>query len=73
MYGSPFGETFSGDFVKTFYTGGLGFRQKKFYVDLAITISMSNENYYMYNPNYVDRSTLKNSGTTIGITVGSKF
>lgn len=73
MYGSPFGDTFSGDFVKSFYTGGLGFRQKKFYVDLAITRSMSNENYYMYNPNFVDKSTLKNSGTTIGITVGSKF
>jgi hypothetical protein len=73
MYGSPFGETFSGDFVKSFYTGGLGFRKNKFYVDLSFTKSMSNENYYMYNPNYVDKSTLKNSGTTIALSIGSKF
>ena len=73
MYGSPFGDKFSGDFVKTFYTGGVGFRKDKFYVDISFTKSLSSESYYMYNPNYVDRSTLKNSGTTIGITIGSKF
>ncbi|MBC7695746.1 MAG: hypothetical protein H7141_09900 [Burkholderiales bacterium] len=73
MYGSPFGETFSGDFVKTFYTGGIGFRKDKMYVDISFTKSMNNENYYMYNPKFVDKSTLKNSGTTIAVTVGSKF
>lgn len=73
MYGSTFGEKFNGDFVKTFYTGGVGFRKNKMYVDLSFTQSSSNENYYMYNPNYVDKSTLKISGTTIGITIGSKF
>ncbi len=73
MYGSPFGNAFTGDGVKTFYTGGLGYRKNKFYVDLCITKSASNESYYMYNAAYVDVSTIKNSGTTIGITVGSKF
>lgn len=73
MYGSPFGETFKGDFVKSFYTGGIGFRQKKMYVDVSFTKSMNSENYYMYNPNFVDKSTIKNSGTTIAVTVGSKF
>lgn len=73
MYGSPFGDTFSGDFVKSFFTGGVGFRREKMYVDVSFTRSMSNENYYMYNPNFVDKSTLKNSGTTIAVTVGSKF
>ena len=73
MYGSPFGETFSGDFVKTFYTGGIGFRKDKMYVDISFTKSMNSENYYMYNPKFVDKSTLKNSGTTIAVTLGSKF
>lgn len=73
MYGSPFGETFSGSFVKSFFTGGIGFRRDKLYLDISFTRSMSNENYYMYNPNFVDKSTLKNSGTTIAFTVGSKF
>jgi hypothetical protein len=73
MYGSPFGDTFQGDFVKTFYTGGLGFRREKLYLDVSFTKSNSTENYYMYNPKFVDRSTLINSGTTIAITLGSKF
>ena len=72
-YGSAFGKTFSGDFVKSYYTGGIGFRQDKWYFDVAFTKSIQNENYYMYNPNYVDNTTLKNSGTTIAITLGSKF
>ncbi|MCD6018881.1 MAG: hypothetical protein K0S53_2002 [Bacteroidetes bacterium] len=73
MYGSPFGETFTGDFVKSFYTGGIGFRKEKMYLDISFTKSMNSENYYMYNPKFVDKTTLKNSGTTIAVTVGSKF
>ncbi|MES2566829.1 MAG: hypothetical protein V4565_08180 [Bacteroidota bacterium] len=73
MYGSPFGETFTGDFVKSFYTGGIGFRKQKMYIDISFTKSMNKENYYMYNPKFVDKSTLDNSGTTIAVTVGSKF
>ena len=73
MYGSPFGETFNADFVKSFYTGGVGFRKDKWYIDISFTKSLSNENYYMYNPNYVDKTTLKNSGTTIALSLGSKF
>ncbi len=73
MYGSSFGDKFSGEFVKTFYTGGIGYKKNKMYIDISFTKSLTNENYYMYNPNYVDKSILKNSGTTIGITIGSKF
>lgn len=73
MYGSPFGNTFNGDGVRTFYTGGVGYRMNKFYIDLAVTQSISNDSYYMYNAAYVDKSTINNSGTTIGVTVGSKF
>lgn len=73
MYGSPFGDTFSGDFVTSFYTGGFGFRLNKFYMDFSFVKSLKNENYYMYNPSFVDKSTLKNSGTTIALSIGSKF
>ena len=73
MYGSPFGETFTGDFVKSYFTGGVGFRREKMYVDISFTKSMNSEKYYMYNPDFVDKSTIKNSGTTIAITIGSKF
>ncbi len=73
MYGSPFGETFSGNFVNTFFTGGVGFRNKKSYLDISFTRRMNQENYYMYNPNYVDKTTLNTFGTTFAVTLGSKF
>lgn len=73
MYGSPFGETFSGSFVNSFYTGGFGIRNNKTYLDLSFTRRINSENYYMYNSNYVDKSIIKNSGTTIAVTLGSKF
>ena len=73
MYGSPFGDTYSGDFVRSFFTGGLGFKRERAYLDISFSRSLSQENYYMYNPNFVDKSTLQNSGTTIAVTVGSKF
>lgn len=73
MYGSPFGETFTGDFVRSFYTFGLGYRAEKFYVDLSFIRSQTKEAYFMYNPNFVDKSVLTNSGTTIAFTIGSKF
>jgi hypothetical protein len=72
-FGSPFGEQLKGDFVRNFYTGGVGFKKNKFYVDLSFTRSLTKENYYMYNSNYVDKSVLTISGTTIAFTVGSKF
>lgn len=73
MYGSPFGETFHGNFVNSFYTGGIGFRKNKNYLDISFSTRFSKENYYMYNPNYVDKTILTNYGTNIDITIGSKF
>jgi hypothetical protein len=73
MYGSPFGQTFSGNQVTSFFTGGIGVRNKKTYLDVSFTRKISQEDYYMYNSNYVDKTVLSNFGTTIGVTVGSKF
>lgn len=73
MYGSPFGTTFSGDFVKKFYTGGIGLRKGTFYVDVSFTKSANTEQYYMYNPHYVDASVLRYSNTTFALSLGSKF
>jgi len=73
MYGSPFGETFRGDFVKSFYTGGIGFRRQKMYIDISFSRSFNQENHYMYNSSYVDKSILNKKSTTVGVTIGSKF
>lgn len=72
-YGSPFGETLSGKFVKNTVSGGLGFRSKNWTFDLGLTRQLYNEDYYMYNAKYADKTDIKFSGTNFVFTVGSKF
>jgi hypothetical protein len=73
MYGSPFGNSFSGKFVRSTYCGGVGFRNKNWSMDIGFTKSVSNEDYYMFNSKYVNRSDISVSGTKFVITVGCKF
>lgn len=72
-YGSPFGETLSGKFVRNTVSGGLGFRSNNWTFDLGLTRQMYNEDYYMYNPKYADKSEIKFFGTNFVFTIGSKF
>jgi hypothetical protein len=73
MYGSPFGNTFTGGFVRNYYTGGIGFRNENWTFDFALVKQIYNEDYYMYNPKYVDKTNVNFSGTTFVATVGCKF
>lgn len=72
-YGSPFGKTFSGQFVRNSYSGGIGFRSDKWTFDLALVKTYYKEDYFMYNPVYADKSTLSVSGTNFVVTIGCKF
>lgn len=72
-YGSPFGETLSGNFVRNSYSGGIGFRSKNWTFDFGFVRQLYTEDYYMYNPKYVDKSTIDFSGTNIVSTIGCKF
>ncbi len=47
FYGSPFVSGVN-DGKKNYYTGGLGYRDKNFFVDLAYVYSSSKEDYYLY-------------------------
>jgi hypothetical protein len=73
MYGSPFGETFAGQFVRTSYSGGVGFRSDNWTFDFGLVKQMYSEDYYMYNAKFSDKSTVSFSGTTFVATVGCKF
>lgn len=73
MYGSPFGETFGGKFTRSYYSGGVGFRNKNWALDVGFVKSIYNEDYYMFNPKYVNKSDLSISGTNFVITLGCKF
>ncbi|MBS1637898.1 MAG: hypothetical protein JST26_18440 [Bacteroidetes bacterium] len=73
MYGSPYGDTFTGSLVRNYASGGFGFRNNKFYVDISLLKQFGTENYYMFNPKYVQKAILTNSGTTIAVSIGCKF
>ena len=73
MYGSPFGNTFTGKFTRTSYSGGLGFRNKNWAFDIGFVKTVYNEDYFMYNSKFVNKTDLSVSGTNFVFTVGCKF
>jgi hypothetical protein len=58
---------------KISYSGGVGYRSKAFYVDLALNMYSTTEDYYMYDPLLVANTTLDFSKTSVSATVGFKF
>lgn len=72
-YGSPFGETLSGKFVRNSFSGGFGFRSGNWTFDFGLVKQLYKEDYYMYNPKYADKSEIKFSGTNFVATIGCKF
>ncbi|MGZ4038419.1 MAG: hypothetical protein ACXVPQ_11365, partial [Bacteroidia bacterium] len=73
MYGSPYGQTFTGSYVSNAFSGGIGFRNRNWCFDIGLTRQVSGSNYYMYNPQYVAVTKLNTIVTTIVGTIGLKF
>jgi hypothetical protein len=55
------------------YTGGVGYREDWFFVDLAFALTSFSENYYLYNPSFIDAANLKNIHKNFITTVGFRF
>lgn len=73
MQGSPFGNAFTGTFVRNTFSAGIGFRTKNnFYIDFAIYKTLSTENYYLFTT-LDTQSKIKYNSTNLSITVGIKF
>jgi len=74
LYGSPFKPGIN-DAEKFYYTGGFGFRDKNFYVDLAYVRSESKEDYYLYNSEYVSTNPAATQLITnnVMLTVGLRY
>ena len=72
-YGSPFGKTLTGNFVRNTFSGGVGFRSGNWSFDFGLIRQLYTEDYYMYNPKYSDKSEIKFSGTNFVATIGCKF
>ncbi|MBI2722986.1 MAG: outer membrane protein transport protein [Bacteroidetes bacterium] len=73
MQGSPFGNTFSGSFVRNTFSLGVGFRTKNnIFFDFVWFKTYSNETYYMFNT-IPQKATLDYKNSQLAVTVGFKF
>ncbi len=74
MYGSPFGNMFAGNFVRTTFSGGIGFkRSEDVYIDFAIATTSYKEDYYLYDPSLINATQLNYKNTSVLVTLGKKF
>lgn len=63
MFGSPTGEIFSGKFVRQTISLGGGYKFKDVSIDFVYSQNLRKENYYLYNPLYVNAAAMRyNSG-----------
>ena len=71
--GSPFGDVFTGSFVRNTLSLGFGFRSKsKWYVDFVWAESFSSENYYLFTT-LDTKAKLNYASSTFAATIGIKF
>lgn len=73
LYGSPYNSTFNTNAIKTFYTGGIGYREESFFMDMSILLMNQKEFYYLYSPKYVSEAENKYNIASITFTAGFKF
>ena len=55
------------------YTGGLGFRKDKFFIDLAGMYRKDQESYWLYDPALVDETQISNSSIFGLVSVGIRY
>ncbi|MEZ5083747.1 MAG: hypothetical protein R2750_09895 [Bacteroidales bacterium] len=73
-YMSPYANNIN-DGERLYYTGGIGFRDKNFFVDLAYVRSSSKEDYYFYGSENVQTEPVKNHLITnnVLLTLGFRY
>ncbi|MFO8054258.1 MAG: hypothetical protein R6U19_03740 [Bacteroidales bacterium] len=72
IYGSPFAGDIN-DGERTYYTFGLGLREKQYYVDLAYIIEEYQEDYYLYSPEYVQAANNTYNSNRLVLTLGLRL
>jgi hypothetical protein len=73
MQGSPFGNSFTGNFVRQSFCLGAGFRTKNnFYFDFVWMKTVTTEDYYLFTT-LASKAILKYNTTSLNVTVGIKF
>lgn len=73
MFGNEYGNLFSGKGVRHAFSLGGGLRWSNKYLDIGYSLSLKNENYYLYNPLYVQPAGQLYSQSFFLITYGVKI
>jgi hypothetical protein len=55
------------------FSFGLGIREKEYYIDFAYLITVSNSQYYIYDPGYVSAAKLNTTNNHFMVTVGFRY
>lgn len=73
-YSSPFVNDIN-DGEKFFFSGGVGYREEHFFVDLAYLQTISNEDYYLYGSENVSFDPIRNKYSTYNLmmTIGFRY
>jgi hypothetical protein len=73
LYGTPYNSKFNTNAVKIFYTGGIGYREESFFMDMSLLLMNQKEFYYLYSSKYVPEAENKYNIASITFTAGFKF
>ncbi|GIV43539.1 MAG: hypothetical protein KatS3mg035_0662 [Bacteroidia bacterium] len=55
------------------FSFGLGIREKEYYIDFAYLISVSNSQYYIYDPGFVSAAKLNTTNNHFMVTIGFRY
>lgn len=55
------------------YSGGVGYRKNKFFIDLACTFTQRDETYYPYDASYATDATVRQNWTRFFVTAGFRL
>ncbi len=72
LYGSPYKNKIN-DLAKTSYTFGIGFKDKKYFLDFAWVLTSFKEDYYLYNAELVNPVKMDNFTSSMLMTLGFRF
>ena len=72
-YGDPYSSSININASHLSYTGGVGFRSKRYFADLAYVLNTSKANSYIIDPAYVNAATNSASLSSYMLTLGVKF
>lgn len=72
-YGSPYKKTLQNNAIRLDYTGGIGFRMNKLFIDLATVISQTSDLYYLYDSPLINPSHDRMMNFKLLATIGFRF